>query len=75
VRVEGDALVQEFAQLPDDALFDGYAARTPRRRTTCSSAAAGCGSVALEMRDTQLQILDSTRPTRSTSNSHNTTSS
>ena len=57
LRVEGDALVQEFRRLPEDSVFDGYAPRTLLRRSTSFSAAADSGSGDSRC-GTQLQILD-----------------
>jgi hypothetical protein len=58
VRVEGDALVQEFARLPDDALFEGYARADSAAPNYLFFRGGRLRFGRLEMRDTQLQILD-----------------
>jgi len=58
VRVEGDALVQEFARLPDDTLFSGYARADSAAPNYLFFRGGRLRFGRLEMRDTQLQILD-----------------
>jgi hypothetical protein len=58
VRVEGDALVQEFARLADDTLFDGYARADSAAPNYMFFRGGRLRFGRLEMRDTQLQILD-----------------
>jgi len=58
VRVEGDALVQEFARLPDDSLFTGYARPDSTAPNYLFFRGGRLRFGRLEMRDTQLQILD-----------------
>ena len=58
VRVEGDALVQEFARLPDDSLFSGYARADSAAPNYLFFRGGRLRFGRLEMRDTQLQILD-----------------
>ena len=58
VRVEGDALVQEFAKLPDDSVFDGYARADSAAPNYLFFRGGRLRFGRLEMRDTQLQILD-----------------
>ena len=58
VRVEGDALVQEFARLPDDSLFTGYARPDSAAPNYLFFRGGKLRFGRLEMRDTQLQILD-----------------
>jgi hypothetical protein len=58
VRVEGNALVQEFATLPDDSLFTGYARPDSAAANYLFFRGGRLRFGRLEMRDTQLQILD-----------------
>lgn len=58
VRVEGDALVQEFAKLPEDSLFDGYARADSAAPNYLFFRGGRLRFGRLEMRDTELQILD-----------------
>lgn len=58
VRVEGDALVQEFERLPDDSVFDGYARADSAAPNYLYFRGGPLRFGRLEMRDTQLQILD-----------------
>jgi hypothetical protein len=58
VRVEGDALVQEFARLPEDSLFTGYARPDSAAPNYLFFRGGRLRFGRLEMRDTQLQILD-----------------
>ena len=58
VRVEGDALVQEFVQLPDDSLFAGYARADSTAPNYLFFRGGRLRFGRLEMRDTELQILD-----------------
>ena len=58
VRVEGDALVQEFARLPDDTLFTGYARADSTAPNYLFFRGGRLRFGRLEMRDTALQILD-----------------
>ena len=58
VRVEGDALVQEFARLPDDSLFTSYARPDSTAPNYLFFRGGRLRFGRLEMRDTQLQILD-----------------
>lgn len=58
VRVEGNALVQEFARLPDDTLFDAYARADSAAPNYLFFRGGRLRFGRLEMRDTQLQILD-----------------
>lgn len=58
VRVEGDALVQEFARLPEDSVFDGYARADSAAPNYLFFRGGRLRFGRLEMRDTQLQILD-----------------
>ena len=58
VRVEGDALVQEFVRLPDDSLFEAYARADSAAPNYLFFRGGRLRFGRLEMRDTQLQILD-----------------
>jgi hypothetical protein len=59
VRVDGNALVQEFAKLPDDTLFAGYARPDSAAAPNYLFFRGGRLRFGrLEMRDTELQILD-----------------
>jgi hypothetical protein len=58
VRVEGNALVQEFATLPDDSLFSGYARADSAAPNYLFFRGGRLRFGRLEMRDTELQILD-----------------
>jgi len=58
VRVEGDALVQEFATLPDDSVFSGYARADSAAPNYLFFRGGHLRFGRLEMRDTELQILD-----------------
>jgi hypothetical protein len=58
VRVEGDALVQEFTRLPDDSIFDGYARADSVAPNYLFFRGGALRFGRLEMRDTELQILD-----------------
>jgi hypothetical protein len=58
VRVEGDALVQEFARLPDDSLFAGYARADSVAPNYLFFRGGHLRFGRLEMSDTNLQILD-----------------
>jgi len=58
VRVEGDALVQEFARLPDDTLFSGYARADSAAPNYLYFRGGRLRFGRLEMHDTALQILD-----------------
>jgi len=58
VRVEGDALVQEFERLPEDSVFDGYAHADSSAPNYLFFRGGHLRFGRLEMRDTQLQILD-----------------
>jgi hypothetical protein len=58
VRVEGNALVQEFVKLPDDTLFAGYARADSAAPNYLFFRGGRLRFGRLEMRDTQLQILD-----------------
>jgi hypothetical protein len=58
VRVEGDALVQEFAKLPDDSLFAGYARADSAASNYLFFRGGRLRFGRLEMHDTELQILD-----------------
>jgi hypothetical protein len=58
VRVQGDALVQEFTTLPDDSVFDGYARADSVAPNYLFFRGGRLRFGRLEMRDTQLQILD-----------------
>jgi hypothetical protein len=58
VRVDGDALVQEFARLPEDSVFDGYARADSAAPNYLFFRGGRLRFGRLEMRDTQLQILD-----------------
>ena len=58
VRVEGDALVQEFARLPEDSVFNGYARADSAAPNYLFFRGGQLRFGRLEMRDTQLQILD-----------------
>jgi hypothetical protein len=58
VRVEGDALVQEFVRLPDDSLFAGYARADSAAPNFLFFRGGRLRFGRLEMRDTELQILD-----------------
>ena len=58
VRVEGDALVQEFAKLPDDSVFNGYARADSVAPNYLFFRGGRLRFGRLEMRNTQLQILD-----------------
>jgi len=58
VRVEGNALVQEFATLPDDSLFSGYARADSAAPNYLFFRGGQLRFGRLEMSDTELQILD-----------------
>jgi hypothetical protein len=58
VRVEGDALVQEFARLPDDTVFARYARPDSAAPNYLFFRGGRLRFGRLEMRDTKLQILD-----------------
>lgn len=58
VRVEGDELVQEFARLPDDSLFTGFARADSAAANYLFFRGGRLRFGRLEMRDTELQILD-----------------
>ena len=58
VRVEGDALVQEFQRLPDDSVFAGYARADSAAANYMFFRGGRLRFGRLEMHDTQLQILD-----------------
>ena len=58
VRVEGDALVQEFATLPEDSVFTGYARADSAAPNYLFFRGGRLRFGRLEMRDTELQILD-----------------
>jgi hypothetical protein len=58
VRVEGNSLVQEFATLPDDSLFSGYARADSAAPNYLFFRGGQLRFGRLEMSDTQLQILD-----------------
>lgn len=58
VRVEGNALVQEFAKLRDDTLFSGYARADSVAPNYLFFRGGRLRFGRLEMRDTELQILD-----------------
>jgi hypothetical protein len=58
VRVEGDALVQEFVRLPDDSVFARYARADSAAPNYLFFRGGRLRFGRLEMRDTQLQILD-----------------
>jgi hypothetical protein len=58
VRIEGNALVQEFAKLPDDTLFSRYARADSAAPNYLFFRGGRLRFGRLEMRDTQLQILD-----------------
>jgi hypothetical protein len=58
VRVEGDELVQEFARLPEDTLFAGYAHPDSAAANYLFFRGGRLRFGRLEMRDTDLQILD-----------------
>ena len=58
LRVEGDALVQEFRRLPEDSVFDGYAHADSAAPNYLFFRGGRLRFGRLEMRDTQLQILD-----------------
>jgi hypothetical protein len=58
VRVEGNALVQEFARLPDDSVFSRYARADSAAPNYLFFRGGRLRFGRLEMRDTQLQILD-----------------
>ena len=58
VRVDGDELVQEFARLPEDSLFDRYARADSTAPNYLFFRGGRLRFGRLEMRDTQLQILD-----------------
>ena len=58
VRVEGDALVQEFVTLPDDSVFSGYARADSAASNYLFFRGGRLRFGRLEMRDTELQILD-----------------
>lgn len=58
VRVEGNALVQDFARLPDDTVFDTYARADSAAPNYLFFRGGRLRFGRLEMRDTQLQILD-----------------
>jgi len=58
VRVEGDALVQEFVKLPEDTLFAGYARADSAAPNYLFFRGGRLRFGRLEMRDTELQILD-----------------
>ena len=58
VRVEGDALVQEFERLPEDSVFERYARADSAAPNYLFFRGGRLRFGRLEMRDTQLQILD-----------------
>jgi hypothetical protein len=58
VRVEGDALVQEFVTLPEDSVFARYARADSAAPNYMFFRGGNLRFGRLEMRDTQLQILD-----------------
>ena len=58
VRIEGNALVQEFATLPDDLLFSGYARADSAAPNYLFFRGGQLRFGRLEMSDTELQILD-----------------
>ena len=58
VRVEGDALLQEFVRLPEDSLFSGYARPDSAAPNYLFFRGGRLRFGRLEMRDTELQILD-----------------
>jgi len=58
VKVDGDALVQEFQRLPDDTLFSGYARPDSAAPNYLFFRGGHLRFGRLEMTDTQLQILD-----------------
>ena len=58
VRVEGNALVQEFAKLPDDSVFSGYARADSAAPNYLFFRGGHLRFGRLDMRDTELQILD-----------------
>lgn len=58
VRVEGNALVQEFAKLPEDSIFEGYARADSAAPNYLFFRGGRLRFGRLEMRDTELQILD-----------------
>ena len=58
VRVEGDALVQEFVKQPDDSVFGRYARADSAAPNYMAFRGGRLRFGRLEMRDTQLQILD-----------------
>jgi hypothetical protein len=58
VRVEGDALVQEFVTTADDSVFDRYARADSSASNYLFFRGGKLRFGRLEMRDTQLQILD-----------------
>ncbi|HEX6051425.1 MAG TPA: hypothetical protein VFZ21_19230 [Gemmatimonadaceae bacterium] len=58
VRVEGDALVQEFERLPEDSVFERYARADSVAPNYLFFRGGRLRFGRLEMRDTQLQILD-----------------
>lgn len=58
VKVEGDALVQEFQRLPDDTLFSAYARPDSAAPNYLFFRGGHLRFGRLEMTDTQLQILD-----------------
>jgi hypothetical protein len=58
VRVEGNSLVQEFVRLPDDTIFSGYARADSAAPNYLFFRGGRLRFGRLEMRDTQLQILD-----------------
>lgn len=58
VRIEGDALVQEFAKLPDDSLFAGYARPDSAAPNYLFFRGGHLRFGRLEMTNTELQILD-----------------
>ena len=58
VRVDGDALVQEFVRLPEDSLFSGYARADSAAPNYLFFRGGRLRFGRLEMRDTELQIID-----------------
>jgi len=58
VRVQGSALVQEFVRLPDDSVFTRYARADSAAPNYLFFRGGRLRFGRLEMRDTQLQILD-----------------
>jgi hypothetical protein len=58
VRVEGDALVQEFERLPEDSVFERYARADSAAPNYLFFRGGRLRFGRLEMHDTQLQILD-----------------